>query len=137
MKGSAETFGFLLERWLRTHVRQIAVTPRPLAELMTDIRCGRPRRRRVRTVLDPACGTGTLLLSAGRRWGDSEGGSRTGRARGQDRDPVLVSLTRAQLARRRLHRATPTGDHSHGRGHPARRCPCGCTGRCGPVQPAR
>ncbi|WP_328750488.1 N-6 DNA methylase [Streptomyces sp. NBC_00285] len=96
-KGPAETFGFLLERWLRTHVRQIAVTPGPLAELVTDI-AAVVHAGAVRTVLDPACGTGTLLLSAGRRWGDSEGGSGLAELRGQDKDPVLVSLTRAQLA---------------------------------------
>lgn len=96
-KGPAETFGFLLERWLRTHVRQIAVTPGPLAELMTDI-AAVVHDGAVRSVLDPACGTGTLLLSAGRRWVDSEGGSGLAELRGQDRDPVLASLTRAQLA---------------------------------------
>ncbi|WP_328500851.1 N-6 DNA methylase [Streptomyces sp. NBC_00457] len=92
-KGPAETFGFLLERWLRTHVRQIAVTPDPLAELMAEI-ASVVHDGAVRTVLDPACGAGTLLLSAGRRWG----GSALAELRGQDRDPVLASLTRAQLA---------------------------------------
>ncbi|WP_432198786.1 N-6 DNA methylase [Streptomyces sp. bgisy027] len=92
-KGAAETFGFLLERWLRTHVRQIAVTPRPLAELMAQIAAA-VRADGVRTVLDPACGAGSLLLAAGRRWG----GSGPAELRGQDSDPVLASLTRAQLA---------------------------------------
>lgn len=92
-KGPAEIFGFLLERWLRTHVRQIAVTSRPLAELMLQI-ASATRGGVVRTVLDPACGTGTLLLSAGQRWGDSG----LAELRGQDSDPVLTSLTRARLA---------------------------------------
>jgi hypothetical protein len=91
-KGAAEVFGFLLERWLRTHVRQIAVTPGPLAELMTEI-ASVVHDGIVHTVLDPACGTGTLMLSAGRRWGASG----LVQLRGQDRDPMLASLARAQL----------------------------------------
>ena len=35
--GGHEIFEFLLARWLDTHVRQISVTPAPLAELMTVI----------------------------------------------------------------------------------------------------
>ncbi|WP_322501704.1 N-6 DNA methylase [Streptomyces rochei] len=92
-KGAAETFGFLLERWLRTHVRQIAVTPPLLADLMAEI-ASAVHEEEVRVVLDPACGTGCLLLAAGRRWD----GSGLAELRGQDSDPVLASLTRARLA---------------------------------------
>lgn len=135
-KGPAETFGFLLERWLRTHVRQIAVTPGPLAELVTDIAavvhagCGphgsRPRVRH----RDPASVGGTAMGRLRRRL-------RTGRAARAGQGPGARVLDARTAGRRQLHRGSSTGDHSHGRGHPARRCPCGCTGRCGPVQPAR
>lgn len=87
-------FHFLLGRWLGTHVRQIATTPSSLADLMTEIaqvaRAGKP----VRSVVDPACGSGGLLLAAARRWAD-EGGLELA---GHDRDPVLARLADAWLA---------------------------------------
>ncbi|MEV7185565.1 N-6 DNA methylase [Kitasatospora sp. NPDC093102] len=91
-EGASRTFGFLLQRWLATHVRQIVTTPEPLAELMVDIArryVGAP----VRTVVDPACGTGSLLLAAGRRWADSGAPELLG----QDVDPVLGSVAAARL----------------------------------------
>src|SRR6478752_3393613 len=36
-EGPRETFEFLLQRWLDTHVRQLSTTPAPLASLMTRI----------------------------------------------------------------------------------------------------
>ncbi|MEW1642087.1 N-6 DNA methylase [Streptomyces sp. NPDC091219] len=90
----AEAFRVLLERWLSTHVRQIATTPVPLADLMTALvdesREGRP----VRDVADPACGTGTLLLAAARHWSARE----PLRLTGFDIDPVLGRLAAARLA---------------------------------------
>ncbi|MEW2075315.1 N-6 DNA methylase [Streptomyces sp. NPDC013433] len=87
-------FLFLLGRWLGTHVRQIATTPPPLADLMTEIAQAARVGERVSSVVDPACGTGGLLVAAARRWAD-EGGLELV---GHDRDPVLVSLAEAWLA---------------------------------------
>ncbi|GAA2442601.1 N-6 DNA methylase [Streptomyces macrosporus] len=48
-----------------------------------------------RSVLDPACGVGTLLVAAGRQWGaDHAAGSRF---LGQGSDAVLVELAKARL----------------------------------------
>lgn len=92
-EGGAQTFRFLLNRWLGTHIRQITTTPAPLAALMAEI-AERTASGRVGTVLDPACGTGTLLLAAARRWAD--GGQL--RLLGQDRDPVIAEMACSRLA---------------------------------------
>ncbi|MEU3723400.1 N-6 DNA methylase [Streptomyces sp. NPDC031705] len=98
-EGGAETFRFLLDRWLGTHVRQIATTPAPLATLMAAIAAAARGAAPVRTVADPACGTGTLLLAAARRWSEPEAGSdlRPLGLLGNDRDPVLSSIADARL----------------------------------------
>ncbi len=49
----------------------------------------------VRTVLDPACGSGTLLACAGQHW---HGAESEVQLLGQDSDHVLTELTRARLA---------------------------------------
>ncbi|MBW8485568.1 N-6 DNA methylase [Actinomadura parmotrematis] len=86
-EGSPELFAFLLERWLAAHVRQVATTPAPLADLMAALVGPGP----VRSVLDPACGSGTLLLAAGRRWPAA-------RLAGREIDPVPAELAAARLA---------------------------------------
>ncbi|MGV9507286.1 N-6 DNA methylase [Streptomyces tendae] len=88
------TFHLLLERWLRVHVRQIVTTPPRLAELMVKI-AALQHPGNVRTILDPACGSGTLLASAGRHW---RGATSEVQLLGQDSDHVLTELTRARLA---------------------------------------
>ncbi|MDX3683712.1 N-6 DNA methylase [Streptomyces sp. AK04-4c] len=97
-EGEAETFRFLLDRWLGTHVRQIATTPPPLATLMTRIAAGVRGDLPVRTVADPACGTGTLLLTAARRWSGADTDGRALRLLGNDVDPVLAMVADARLA---------------------------------------
>ncbi|WP_461296677.1 HsdM family class I SAM-dependent methyltransferase [Streptomyces harbinensis] len=92
-EGGPETFGFLLDRWLKTHVRQISATPAPLAELMADLATAAGARPR--TVLDPACGTGVLLQVAAERWGTAR---RPVQLWGQDIDPVPAALARARLS---------------------------------------
>ncbi len=94
-EGGAQTFRFLFNRWLGTHIRQITTTPAPLAALMAEIaERSVSGHIEVETVLDPACGTGTLLLAAARRW--SVGGRL--RLLGQDRDPVVAEMACSLLA---------------------------------------
>ena len=66
-EGEAETFAFLLRRWLDVHVRQIATTPEPLAALMADLALGAADSAGSGsdsvTIMDPACGTGHLLVA--------------------------------------------------------------------------
>lgn len=92
-EGAAATFDFLYQRWLQTHVRQVTVTPEPMAALLSDI-AATAHGHRVRTVLDPACGTGSLLLASGRP-GPEE---KQPQLFGQDRDPVLAALAATRLA---------------------------------------
>ncbi|GGP88010.1 SAM-dependent methyltransferase [Streptosporangium pseudovulgare] len=57
-RGPLATFEFLCERYAEAHSRRLAVTRDDVADLMWRL-AGRG------TVLDPACGVGTLLLRAG------------------------------------------------------------------------
>ncbi|MFF2203952.1 N-6 DNA methylase [Streptomyces sp. NPDC058145] len=94
-EGPRETFEFLLQRWLETHVRQLSTTPPPLATLMTRIALG------VRlgseedgglTILDPACGTGHLAAAAAQEYD----GPRL-ELLGCEKDPALAALAAARL----------------------------------------
>ncbi|MER7672883.1 N-6 DNA methylase [Kitasatospora sp. NPDC096128] len=91
-EGAPETFGFLLQRWLGTHVRQITTTPEPLAELMAELAKWRGNSS-VHTVLDPACGTGSLLLAAGRQWTAPS----PPELFGQEVDPTLASVAASRM----------------------------------------
>ncbi|WP_206185078.1 N-6 DNA methylase [Thermoactinospora rubra] len=92
-EGNLRTFRFLLDRWHGTHVRQIVTTAGPLAALMAEIaEVAGPQT--IETVLDPACGTGGLLLAGAQRWSERA----PLRLYGQDRDPVLACLAQARLA---------------------------------------
>lgn len=93
-EGPRETFEFLLQRWLETHVRQLSTTPPQLAALMTHIalavRLGEDTDGL--TVLDPACGTGHLPAAVAREYG---GPGLTVLA--CERDPALAALASARL----------------------------------------
>ncbi|GGO16748.1 SAM-dependent methyltransferase [Microbispora rosea subsp. aerata] len=59
-EGPAATFRGICDRYVELHSRRLLATPRPVAELMA--RLGGTAGA---TVLDPACGIGTLLLASG------------------------------------------------------------------------
>jgi SAM-dependent methyltransferase len=83
------TFEYLHERYAEAHSRRLNVTPDEIAALMVDL-----AEADHGTVLDPACGTGSLLKKA------------NGTLKGQELDP-----TSAQIARIRLPKAEIfTGD---------------------------
>ncbi|WP_214106473.1 HsdM family class I SAM-dependent methyltransferase [Acrocarpospora catenulata] len=56
-RGPGDAFELLCERYVEAHSRQLSVTPPALADLMV-------RLADADTLFDPACGIGTLLLSA-------------------------------------------------------------------------
>ncbi|MFF5160589.1 N-6 DNA methylase [Streptomyces sp. NPDC000348] len=103
--GARRTFEFLLGRHLDAHPRRHPPTPAGLAGLMADL------AGTARTVLDPACGTGALLRSAGHGPGR--------RLYGQDGAPELAALTALRLA---LHTRLPVhiaaGDALRADAHP-------------------
>ncbi|WP_406096196.1 N-6 DNA methylase [Streptomyces sp. NBC_01013] len=83
--GARETFEFLLGRQLDANPRQYTLTPPGLAELMAALAdTGRP----LRSVLDPAAGTGALLGAV----------VRPGALYAQESDPDLAALTALRLA---------------------------------------
>ncbi|MFJ1590683.1 N-6 DNA methylase [Kitasatospora albolonga] len=101
--GAGQTFEFLLGRQLDANPRQYTLTPPGLAELMAALaESGKDTdppgggRRPVRSVLDPAAGTGTLLRAVA---GPAE-------LLAQEADPSLAALTALRLA---LHGDGPSG----------------------------
>ncbi|MDT0609957.1 N-6 DNA methylase [Streptomyces lancefieldiae] len=100
--GARKAFEFLLGRHLDANPRQYTLTPTDLAGLMADL-AGRPR-----TVLDPACGTGTLLRAAAPR---SEQAGPAQELYAQDGAPDLAALAALRLAlHTRATVRTATGD---------------------------
>ncbi|MGW0775666.1 N-6 DNA methylase [Streptomyces sp. NPDC002835] len=94
-EGQRETFEFLLQRWLDTHVRQLSTTPPQLASLMTRLAL----RTRVDggdggglTVFDPACGTGHLMAAAAEEYGGPDLA-----LLGCEKDTALAALASARL----------------------------------------
>ncbi|GAB3652777.1 N-6 DNA methylase [Actinocorallia lasiicapitis] len=86
-KGAAETFEFLLDRFVEAHARRVATTPRETARLMAEL-----TEVAGASVLDPSCGIGTLLTTA------LDHGA--GPVHGQDRDQASARMSRARLALR-------------------------------------
>ncbi|MFJ7413895.1 N-6 DNA methylase [Streptomyces sp. NPDC098077] len=92
--GAGQTFEFLLGRHLDANPRQYTLTPPHLAELMADLAeppkdAGRPASERpLRSVLDPAAGTGTLLRAV----------AGPAALYAQEADAELAALTALRLA---------------------------------------
>jgi hypothetical protein len=82
--GHREVFDFVCDRYLEVHARRRRGTTAPVAELMVALAGARKS-----AVLDPACGAGTLLLSA----------HTAGAAAllGQEADPVAARLAAVRL----------------------------------------
>ncbi|WP_031468247.1 N-6 DNA methylase [Sciscionella sediminilitoris] len=80
-QGPATAFERLCERYREAHARTLATTSTETARIMVRLLGADPG-----TVLDPACGIGTLLLDAGPR-----------AALAQDTDPNAAAITAARL----------------------------------------
>ena len=86
--GASEAMEELLGYWVEAHFRQTEVTPKPLAALMAEL-VSPDGAALTGPVLDPACGTGTLLLAA------AEAGAPS--TLGQDVDPELAAVAALRL----------------------------------------
>ncbi|REE96290.1 N-6 DNA methylase [Thermomonospora umbrina] len=87
-RGRVEAFELLLGRYLEAQPRRVGPTPAPIADVMADL-----LDERVESVLDPSCGTGTLLVHALERRGP-------GLLLGQEVDEVSARLAGIRLALR-------------------------------------
>lgn len=96
-RGAARTFGFLVGRYLDAHARRLPVTPTPTAELLVRL-----AQVRGTSVLDPACGTGALLVAA------ESAGARA--VAGQEVNPGCLRLAGARLLIHRPGAELATGD---------------------------
>lgn len=83
-QGAATTFRFLTERFLDAHARRLPTTPSSMIDQIVQLAGVQGR-----SVLDPTCGTGALLIAA------SAAGATTVAA--QDADRSAARLTGAQL----------------------------------------
>ncbi|WP_433500010.1 HsdM family class I SAM-dependent methyltransferase [Sphaerimonospora sp. CA-214678] len=81
-QGDAAAFEFLCERYTEAHSRRLAVTRSDLAAVMTRLACAAAK-----SILDPACGMGTLLL----------GVPRPVRLLGQEVNETVAVLTAVRL----------------------------------------
>ncbi|GAA4539320.1 N-6 DNA methylase [Amycolatopsis samaneae] len=80
--GDAAAFELLFGRYTEAHSRQLSNTPAPVARLLAGL-----AGRGAESVLDPACGFGTLLLAVDAPW-----------VLGRDVDPVAASIAALRLA---------------------------------------
>lgn len=99
--GAAETFEFFCERYAEAHSRRLALTRPDVAALMTRLACAGAG-----SVLDPACGMGTLLL-------DAAGGVRATagvRLLGQDANETVALLAALRLLLRGRDARVVPGD---------------------------
>ncbi|WP_220504422.1 N-6 DNA methylase [Microbispora sp. H13382] len=94
-QGSAEAARFLLDRYADVHSRRLFETPLEIAQFMA--RLAGPD---VRSVLDPACGLGTLLTTI----------RDLDHAYGQEADDTVARLARTRLALAQIEGSVGTGD---------------------------
>ncbi|MGW4638380.1 HsdM family class I SAM-dependent methyltransferase [Sphaerisporangium sp. NPDC004334] len=94
-QGVAEVVRFLLDRFADVQSRRLAETPAEVAAFMADL-----AGPDVRTVLDPACGLGTLLAVT----------TQADRAHGQEYEEPLARLAQARLALSDVDGSVRTGD---------------------------
>ncbi|MEV4833532.1 N-6 DNA methylase [Nonomuraea sp. NPDC049486] len=97
--GALTAYEFLVERYLEAHSRQLSVTRDDIAGLMVALVGDAP------TVLDPACGVGTLLLHAA-----GGGGAVTRRLLGQELSESSAAIAASRLRLRDADATITSGD---------------------------
>ncbi|MEV0234224.1 N-6 DNA methylase [Nonomuraea sp. NPDC050786] len=112
--GALTAYEFLCERYLEAHSRQLSVTREDVAALMVRL-----VRTDGATILDPACGVGTLLLSPARTpvtlspartEPDEPDEPGTVRVLGQELSETSAALTAARLRLRGVEARVVSGD---------------------------
>ena len=91
--GPGQTYEFLLGRCLDANPRQFTLTPQGPAELMTAL-----AGDRLGSVLDPACGSGSLLRAAAVTAPADSAAATAEALHAQEADPDLAALTALRLA---------------------------------------
>ncbi|MGV9380917.1 HsdM family class I SAM-dependent methyltransferase [Nonomuraea sp. NPDC003707] len=101
--GALTAYEFLCERYLEAHSRQLSVTREDVAGLMVSL--VRPGGS---TILDPACGVGTLLLAPTHdRHAQAEPGARM---LGQELSETSAAITASRLRLRGIEAEVVAGD---------------------------
>ncbi|SDJ58106.1 HsdM family class I SAM-dependent methyltransferase [Nonomuraea jiangxiensis] len=96
-------YEFLCERYLEAHSRQLSVTREDVAELMVRLVSDGGT-----TLLDPACGVGTLLLAPTRA--APAGPPAAARMLGQDLSETSAAITASRLRLRGIEATIVSGD---------------------------
>ncbi|QFY06677.1 N-6 DNA methylase [Nonomuraea phyllanthi] len=105
-QGALGAYEFLCERYLEAHSRQLSVTREDVAGLM--VRLVRADGAADTTILDPACGVGTLLLAPARANPAPAGG--LGRVLGQELSETSAAIAASRLRLRGVEAEVVAGD---------------------------